>query len=116
VFAIANTFLVWEHADNGGRAPWFMRVLLAAGRVPLLGLPFQLYAFVLRIATRNVWPACLAFERTTWESAGLALARTIASAPVVYIITRPAFGPAATHAFLARTAQPRATEPASLPA
>jgi hypothetical protein len=116
VFAIANTFLVWEHVDHGDRAPWFMRVLAAAGRVPVLGLPFRLYAWALRVATRNVWPACLAFERTTWESAGLALARTIASAPVVYILTRPAFVPASTHAFLARMNESRATEPPPLPA
>jgi len=103
VFAIANTFLVWEQPAPPDRAPWFMRVLRTLARIPLLGIPFRIYAGVLRVATRKVWPACLAFENAPWESAGLALARAIASVPVVYIVTRPAFTPAATHAFVART-------------
>jgi len=108
VFAIGNTFLVWQ-VPVGHSAPWFMRALLRLGQIPLLGIPFRLYARLVARVTRNVWPACLAFEKTTWESAGLALARTIASAPVVYIITRPAFAPGATHAWLARA--PEAPQP-----
>jgi hypothetical protein len=105
VFAVGNTFLVWE-APAGPRSPWFLRALQAVGRVPVLGAPVRLYARLVARVTRNVWPACLAFEETTWESAGMALARTIASVPVAYIITRPAFAAAATHAWLARAGQP----------
>jgi hypothetical protein len=114
VFAVGNTFLAWE-APVGDRAPWFMRVLRRVGRVPVLGLPVMLYARFVGRVTRNVWPACLAFEETPWESAGMALARTIASVPVAYIITRPVFAPAATHAFLARVsvkAAPAVAQPA----
>ncbi len=105
VFAIANTFLVWDDPPSGA-APWFIRVLARAGRVPLLGVPVWLYSRVLRFATWRVWPACVAFEQAAWESAGMALARGIASVPGVYIITRPAFTTAATHALLARSATP----------
>jgi hypothetical protein len=103
VFAIANTFLAWEPAEPGA-APWFIRSLRYVGRVPVLGLPFRLYARVLELATRKCWPACLAFERTPWEAAGLATARAIASVPLVYLVMRPMFAPAATHAYAARRA------------
>jgi hypothetical protein len=53
----------------------------------------------------------MAFERTTWESAGLATARVIASAPFLYVIFRPMFTPAATHAYVAR----RESLPAPVP-
>ncbi len=115
VFAIGNSFLVWE-APVGDAAPWFVRALRSVGRIPIVGLPFRLYTRLVTRVTRNVWPACLAFEKTTWESAGLALARTIASAPVLYMIMRPAFSTAATHAWVARTPQPESevvSEPAS---
>jgi hypothetical protein len=102
VFGIGNSFLVWEKPAGPDEAPWFIRGLRQAARVPVLGLPFALYARILTMATRNVWPACMAFERTAWESMGLAALRGLASIPVVYIITRPMFSPAATHAFIAR--------------
>jgi hypothetical protein len=102
VFAIANSFLAWEGPIPGGWAPWFVRALLRVGRVPFLGLPFRLYARVLTRVTRNVWPACLAFEDARWESLGLALVRGVASVPVLYILSRPMFTVAATHALVAR--------------
>jgi hypothetical protein len=101
VFAIANTFLAWEPLAPG-EAPWFIRVLEPIARIPVVGLPARLYARVLAFATRKVWPACMAFERTPWESTGLATARAIASVPLVYLVLRPMFGPAATHALIAR--------------
>jgi hypothetical protein len=102
VFAVGNSFLVWERPLAPGEAPWFIRGLRRLGTIPLLGIPARLYERVLTFATRNVWPACMAFEETVWESAGLAALRGIASVPVVYIVTRPFFSPAATHAFLGR--------------
>jgi hypothetical protein len=102
VFAIGNSFLVWERPLGEGEAPWFVRRLYALGRAPVVGVAFRVCARVLTRVTRNVWPACMAFERTPWESAGLAALRGVASIPVVYIVTRPFFAPAATHAWLAR--------------
>jgi hypothetical protein len=101
VFAIANTFVAW-HDERGTKLPWFMRVLARVGRVPVLGAIARLYARLLAFATRRVWPACVAFEETPWESAGLALARGIAAVPFLYVIVRPMFAPAATHALLGR--------------
>jgi hypothetical protein len=110
VFAIANTFLAWEPAPEGA-TPWFIRGLRYVGRVPIVGIPVRLYARVLTFATRKCWPACLALERTPWEAAGLATARAIASVPFVYLVMRPMFAPAATHAYLARREIPPAGEP-----
>jgi hypothetical protein len=112
VFAIANSFVAWEPPPEGvPRSPWFIRALDAPARVPVVGLPFRLYRWVVARVTRNVWPACVAFERATWESAGLALVRGIASVPGLYITSRAMFAPAATHAFLARNVPPPATVP-----
>jgi hypothetical protein len=102
VFAIGNSFLAWE--PRAGSPPWFVRVLERAGRVPVLGVPVRLYARLLTFATRNVWPACAAFEEAPWEAAGLALARGVASVPFVYLVFRPMFAPAATHALVGRRA------------
>jgi hypothetical protein len=115
VFAVANTFLVWEPRPH--EPPWFIRGLRFLGNVPVIGWPFRLYARLLAFATRAVWPACTAFEFAPWEAAGLALARGIASVPFFYLILRPMFGPAATHALVGRTnadglpATPVASEP-----
>ena len=102
VFAVANSFLVWD--SPASERPWFMRTLERVTRVPLIGVPFRVYARIVGRLTRPVWPACMAFEQTTFESAGLALARVLASLPIVYVVTRPAFATAATHALLARAA------------
>ena len=56
VFAVANTFLAWEMRAQGDRAPWFVRILRVPGRVPVVGLPFRFYTWVLTKATRSVWP------------------------------------------------------------
>ena len=112
VFGIGNSFLVWERPLQPGEAPWFIRALRACGGVPFLGFFCRLYERVLTKATRNVWPACMAFEIAPWESAGLAGLRALFSVPVLYIVTRPAFGPAATHVWVARTA----TSPGASPA
>jgi hypothetical protein len=106
VFAIANSFLVWETELAPDAAPWFVRVLGQLARVPVVGIVPRVYARVLTRATQKVWPACLAFEKAPWESAGLAALRGVTSVPVLYIVTRPFFGPAATHAWIARSASP----------
>jgi hypothetical protein len=112
VFAIANTFVAWE-PHPWPEPPWFIRVLRPVGRIPVLGIPFRIYARILTMATRNVWPACMAFEEATWEGAGLALARVVASVPFVYLVFRPIFSPAATHALIGRgDAVSRRTSPA----
>ncbi len=103
VFAIANTFVAWD-VKGDPKPPWFLRMLDRASRVPALGLVVRLYARLLTFATRNVWPACMAFEQCSWESAGLALARGVATIPFLYLIFRPMFPPAATHALLGRRA------------
>ncbi len=113
VFAIANTFVAWAAPLPEGWTPWFIRALHALGRVPVLGLLPRLYARLLTLATRGVWPACRAFERAPWEAAGLALARGVASVPMLYLVARPLLGPAATHALLTRTTPWAA--PASFP-
>jgi hypothetical protein len=115
VFAVANTFLAWEAPEAGAGgppgpgtadgAPWFIRALRAAGRIPVVGWPFRLYAALLAKMTRAVWPACIAFERAPWESAGLALARLVAGIPALYLVLRPMFPPAATHTLVARADQ-----------
>jgi hypothetical protein len=115
VFAVANSVLAWgaPHAGlvgTGDGAPWFIRALRTPGRVPVVGWPFRLYAALLAKLTRAVWPACLAFERAPWESAGLALARLVAGIPALYLVCRPMFPPAATHALAARSSQ--AAQPA----
>jgi hypothetical protein len=110
VFAIANSFLAWEPVPEGA-APWFIRVLRYVGRVPVLGIPVRLYARILTFATRRCWPACLAFERTPWEAAGLATTRAIASVPFAYLVMRPMFAPAATHAYVARREPPASEAP-----
>jgi hypothetical protein len=108
VFAVANTFLAWETpvpgeaGEAGERAPWFIRALRRVGGVPVVGWPFRVYAAVLAKVTRAVWPACIAFEKAPWESAGLALARLVAGIPAFYLVCRPMFPPAATHALVAR--------------
>lgn len=104
VFAVANTFLAWEVHTHGDRAPWFVRILRVPGRVLVVGLPFRLYAWVLTRATRRVWPACIAFEEAPWEAAGLAVARLVAGIPLLYLVCRPMFPPAATHALAPRQA------------
>jgi hypothetical protein len=101
VFAIANTFVAWE-ARPPSPPPWFIRILARAGTIPVVGIPVRLYAHLLTFATRKVWPACMAFENAPWESAGLALARGVASIPFLYLVLRPLFAPAATHALLGR--------------
>jgi hypothetical protein len=103
VFAIANTFVAWDVAGEPKR-PWFLRVLDRASRVPVLGWVVRLYVRLLTFATRNVWPVCMAFEEATWESAGLALARGVATIPFFYLVFRPMFPPAGTHALLGRRA------------
>ncbi len=107
VFAIANSPLAWQSPEHGW-APWFIRLLVRPARLPLLGLPFRFYAWALTRATRAVWPACRAFEAAPWESAGLALARGVASVPGLYLVARPMFAPAATHAFIAGVAPSQA--------
>jgi hypothetical protein len=102
VFALANTFLAWEAPHEGDGAPWFVRAMRAPGRIPVVGWPFRLYAALLTKLTRAVWPACIAFEKAPWESAGLALARLVAGFPGLYLVCRPMFPPAATHALVAR--------------
>lgn len=102
VFGIANSFLVWERTPSADEAPWFIRILRPFAKVPVLASIVNLYARILMYATRPVWPACMAFERVPWEAAGLAALRGLFSVPIVYLITRPAFGPAATHAWIAR--------------
>jgi hypothetical protein len=106
VFAIANSFLVWERELQPDEAPWFIRVLGQLARVPVIGFVPRVYARVLARATQKVWPACIAFEKAPWESAGLAATRAVTSVPVLYIVTRPFFGPAATHAWIARSRSP----------
>jgi hypothetical protein len=101
VFAIANSFEAWTTAPED-TAPWFVRALERAGTIPVLGWGPRLYARLLTFATRNVWPACLAFEAAPWESLGLALARALASIPGFYLVCRPMFAPAATRILLAR--------------
>jgi hypothetical protein len=109
VFAMANTFLAWDRPSEGDGAPWFVRALRAVGRVPVVGLPFRLYAALLAKSTRAVWPACIAFESAPWESTGLALGRLVAGIPVLYLVCRPMFPPAATLALLARRHKPTGT-------
>ncbi len=115
VFAIANSSEAWTIApQEGNTAPWFVRALERAGKIPVLGWGPRLYARLLTFATRKVWPACLAFEAAPWESLGLALARALASIPGFYLVCRPMFAPAATRILLARRPAPLAAE--ALPA
>jgi hypothetical protein len=102
VMAIGNSFLVWELEPHPAWSPWFMRLLAPIAAVPVLGIPFRLYARLLAWLTRATWPACWAFEQAPWEALGLALARGISGVPILYLTMRPMFGPAATHAFVAR--------------
>ncbi len=99
VFALANTHLAWER-DADPPDPWFMRVLARAGRVPLVGWVFRLYARIARRFARSAFAACGAFEEAPWEAVGLGLARAAAGVPCVWLAVRPMFGPAATHALL----------------
>jgi hypothetical protein len=103
VFAVANSFVAWE-AKDAPRRPWFVRTFDRAGRVVLIGLLVRPYARLVAWVTLPVWPACAAFEEAPWESAGLALARGVAGVPVLYLVVRPFFGPAATHALVGRRA------------
>jgi hypothetical protein len=112
VFAIANTFLAWEAVPPPEWAPWFVRVQAPLARIPVLGGVFRFYVRILTLATKPVWPACKAFEEAPWEAAGLALSRAIVGAPVLYLLSRPVFGPAATHALLG--CRPPALEPRSV--
>jgi len=98
VFAIGGSFVAWESAAPG--APWFVRMFQAAGRVPVLGIPFRVYARFLARATRSVTPVCAVFERDPWAAAGLAVARGLVGVPGVYLFFRPAFSVAATHTIL----------------
>jgi hypothetical protein len=106
VFALANASAAWLPPPEAGAAPWFIRALRTLGRAPVVGVVPRLYAAALGYATRGVWPACLAFESASFEAAGLAIARTIASVPLAYLVLRPMFPPAATHALLGRIATP----------
>jgi hypothetical protein len=112
VFAVANTFVAWDD-DSNAKLPWFLRVLARVDHVPVIGKLARLYARLLTFATRKVWPACMAFEETPWESAGLALSRGIATVPFVYLVFRPMFAPAATHALLGRRGANAVELPAS---
>lgn len=104
VFALANTFLAWELRDP--REPWFLRAGAAFARIPVLGWIAIPYVAIVRRVTRNVRPACLAFEEAPYEAAGLALARAILGIPIVWLAARPIFNVAATHALAgARAAQ-----------
>jgi hypothetical protein len=102
VFAIANTFLTWDAAIPEGWTPWFLRGVAPLQRIPFVGAVFRVYVRVLTFATRHVWLACRAFEEAPWEAAGLALSRAVVGAPVFYLLSRPMFAPAATHALLGR--------------
>ncbi len=120
VFAMGGSFIAWEeHADDD---PWFVRVFATAGQVPVVGIPPRLYARFLSWATRSVAPVCGAFERDPWTAWGLALARTLAGVPGLYLFMRPAFSVAATHAILVQRASllppsssPPPLSPAPLP-
>jgi hypothetical protein len=100
VFVLAGSHLTWQEAS--AKAPWFVRSFETVGTIPFIGWPFRAYARMWRRATTSVHAPCAAFEEGPFESAGLALTRTLVSFPGVYIFVRPVLGVAATHAFLAR--------------
>lgn len=103
VFAIANASTAWE-APPPGWQPWYARVLRLYQRVPVLGWIPRLYAWVLRLATRNVLAPAYAAEKAPIEAIAGLLGKSVIVVPGMYLLVRPFFAPAASHLLAARRA------------
>jgi hypothetical protein len=98
VFAIGKSFAAWRTPVT--REPWFLRWTARLARIPVLGWPAALYLRIWRRVTRGVLAPCVTFEALPYEAAGLAVAKLVLGVPVVWLASRAAFGPAATHAMI----------------
>jgi hypothetical protein len=115
VFVAAKSKQAW--LDEHSAPLWFplRRWDAARARTRLLRwfLP-DAYRWLLGRATDDMRSPCLRAFATPWEFVGLALARTLLGAPVVYLVFRPFFPVVASELLLAQRAPaPSATEAAT---
>ncbi len=106
VFTLAKTRQAWD--DSETRLPWYVRGFDATGgRIFFL----RWYGAMLKRVSKSVLAPCQAFERGSYEAAGLAVARLMLGLPPIYSFVRPVFTVAAQHAVLARAEHPPALVP-----
>lgn len=117
VFSAGKTSLAWGEKEP--RAPWFLRgwnwLTARAGPV---GPAMRTYGSLWTRFTREVFSPAACVERQPWSVGGLAVARAVASIPLVKCFARPLFPVAAAHLLTAGAASvgegsagPGGTEP-----
>lgn len=103
VFSAGKTSLAWGEKEP--RAPWFLRgwnwLTARAGPV---GPAMRTYGSLWTRFTREVFSPAACVERQPWSLGGLAVARTVASIPLVKCFMRPLIPVAAAHLLTAGAA------------